>query len=93
MATNNIEERVITIESKMDAFIEEMREFKQEMRDRDNRRATEINDLRKESDRKFDNLSNEVKGIGKEVRKLFLTAAIGLGAMFATIIYTILKGS
>ena len=56
--------------------------------------------MRQELDRKVDKLSNdikevsnEVKGIGKEVRNLFLTAAIGIGAMFATIIYTILKGS
>ena len=118
MAENSIEKRVGDLEArqavqdaKFDAFMQEMRDFKTEMRQQNDMRAKEIADLRKkhdddikdmhqELDRKVDNLSNdikevsnEVKGIGKEVRKLFLTAAIGIGAMFATIIYTILKGS
>ena len=128
MAENNIEKRLearqAVQDAKFDAFMQEMRDFKTEMRQQNEMRAaelrelrqkqdadaeafrqaqaaqqakhdTDIKELRNELDRKVENLSNdikevsnEVKGIGKEVRNLFLTAAIGIGAMFATIIYT-----
>ena len=96
MADNNIEERVhevekkqIGIETKLDAFI-------QEMRDRDNQRAEDIRELRQaqaaqqvKHDENITALRDEMKGIAKEVRNLFLTAAIGIGAMVITVIASI----
>ena len=43
---NALEIKTITIEAKVDAFIQEMRDFKTEMRDRDNQRAAEIREIR-----------------------------------------------
>lgn len=97
-----LETKVGTIEAKMDAFIQsnedfkremretmkdfktEMREtmtdFKTEMRQQNEMRANEIADIR-----------NDIKNISREVHNLFLMAAIGIGGLFATLIYTILK--
>lgn len=96
MADNNIEERVhevekkqVGIETKLDAFI-------QEMRDRDNQRAEDIRELRQaqaaqqvKHDENIAALRDEMKGIAKEVRNLFLTTAIGIGAMVITVIASI----
>ena len=62
--------------TKIDAFIDEMRDFKQEMRQRDEMRAVEINEIRQSID-----------AMGKHVRNLSITAMAGIGAMF--IIFTI----
>ena len=92
----NLETKVSVIETKVDMFIEEMRrsndDFKKEMRRQNEMRAKEISDLRQETNQKVDQLSQDIKNVGREVRNLFLTGAIGIGAMFATIVYTIIKG-
>ena len=59
---------------------ETMADFKAEMRQQNEIRANEITDIR-----------NEIKNVSREVHNLFLTAAIGIGGLFATLIYTILK--
>ena len=77
MATNNIEERVSTIESKMDAFIEEMREFKQEMRERDKERAADIRELRQAQAAQQARHDQTMEDIRKENRNL-LIAFVGV---------------
>jgi len=74
-------------DAKFNAFVDEMREFKNEMRDRDNQRAEDIREIRQ-----------ELRDMGKHVRNLAITsmAAVGgmfvaVGAMVATVIYSILK--
>ena len=68
--------------------------FMQELRDRDNQRAEDIRELRQD----MKNLYARIEDMGKHVRNLAWTgmAAIGgmfvaVGAMVATVIYTILK--
>ena len=65
-----------------------------ELRDRDNQRAEDIRELRQD----MKNLHARIEDMGKHVRNLAWTgmAAIGgmfvaVGAMVATVIYTILK--
>ena len=60
MPNNDIETRVTEVEkkqavtdAKFDAFIQEMRDFKNEMRQQNEMRAKEIDDLRKETNDKF----------------------------------------
>ena len=76
-----------------------------ELRDRDNQRAEEIRELRQKQDsdmremrQDIKNLQTRIEDMGKHVRNLAWTgmAAIGgmfvaVGAMVATVIYTILK--
>ena len=68
--------------------------FMQEMRDRDNQRAEDIREIRQD----IKNMQNRIDDMGKHVRNLSITAmaAVGgmfvaVGAMVATVIYTILK--
>ena len=112
MADNNIETRVSDLEIRMavqdekfNAFMQEMRDFKTEMRQQNEMRAAELRELRQAQASQqvrhdenitalrgeMKNIANEVKDVTREVRNLFLTAAIGIGGLFATLIYTILK--
>ena len=67
-------------DAKFNAFVEEMREFKAEMRDRDNQRAEDIREIRQ-----------DIKEMGKHVRNLSLTAMGAIGAMVVTVIISLLK--
>ena len=67
-------------DTKFNQFIDEMRDFKNEMRDRDNQRHAEIAEIR-----------NSIDSMGKHVRNLAITAMIGIGAMCLTVIYSVFK--
>ena len=58
----------------MKIFIGEMRDFKQEMRDRDNRRAAEIAEMNAKIDSKIDKLSTQIQNIA-------IVAVVGVGAI------------
>ena len=84
---NALEIKTTTIESKVDAFIQEMRDFKTEIRDRDNQRAAEIREIRQsqEAMRKdmysvVDRMDQKIDGIGKFVQNLTIAAMVGIGA-------------
>ena len=73
MANNNIETRVSDLEIRMavqdekfNAFMQEMRDFKTEMRDRDNQRAAEIRDLRQEMRDRDEQRAAEIRDLRRE---------------------------
>ena len=102
---NDVENRVSNLETKFEMFMQESRDMRQEMRDRDNQRAAEIRELRQKQDSDMREIRQDMKtmqarieDIGKHVRNLAWTgmAAVGgmfvaVGAMVATVIYTIFK--
>ena len=88
----NLETKAAVHDEKFDAFIREMQDFKNEMRQQNEMRAKEISDLRKKQDADMTSIRNEIQGVGREVRNLCLTFAIGIGAMFLTVVYTIIRG-
>ena len=56
--------------TKIDAFIEEMRDFKNEMREQNQMRAAEISEIR-----------SSINSMGNHVRNLTIAAMVGIGAM------------
>ena len=69
-----------------------------ELRDRDNRRAEEIREIRQKQDsdmreirQDLKTLQSRIDDIGKHVRNLSLTAMGAIGAMVVTVIVSILK--
>ncbi|MBQ6005252.1 MAG: hypothetical protein IJL14_03280 [Selenomonadaceae bacterium] len=81
-------------DAKFNAFVDEMREFKTEMRDRDNQRAEDMREIRTS----ISNMQNRIDDMGKHVRNLSVTAmaavggmAVAVGAMIVTVIYSIFK--
>ena len=66
-------------DAKFDAFVQEMRDFKNEMRDRDNQRVEDIREIRASID-----------GMGKHVRNLSVATLIGVATIAITVVYSIL---
>ena len=84
---SDLQRQLALQDAKFNAFVEEMRDFKTEMRDRDNQRAQDIREIRASID-----------SMGKHVRNLAITSmaaiggmAIAVGAMVVTVIYFIFK--
>lgn len=97
---SNLESRVTGIETKVDMFI-------QEMRDRDNRRDAEIAEIRQKQEAdmkeirstfdkindkfdkindKFDRMNDKMDGMDKHFRNLTVAAMVGIGAMSMTVV-------
>ena len=72
---NQVEARVSNLETKFEAFMQEMRDFKAEMRDRDNQRAEDIREIRTSLD-----------GMNKHVQSLTVTAMVGVGASVIAVV-------
>lgn len=89
-----LENKVDVWAAKVDAFIEEIRDFKTEMRDRDNQRALEVQALRTEMIAKDNQRTSEIneirtdikgiredmKGLDRYFHNLTITAMVGVGA-------------
>ena len=72
---------------KFNMFMQEMRDFKTEMRDRDNQRAQDIREIRAS----VSGIQNRIDDMGKHVRNLSLTAMGAIGAMVVTVIISLLR--
>ena len=81
---SNVENRVTSLETKFEMFIDEMRDFKTEMRQQNEMRANEIREIR-----------TSIDNMGKHVRNLTVAAMVGMGTMtlagIAIVISIILK--
>ena len=87
---SNVERRVDSLEATFNMFIQEMRDFKTEMRDRDNQRAAEIMEMRQKHDADMREIRSSIDGMGKHVRNLSVATIIGVGTIAITVIYSIL---
>ncbi len=94
---NELDSRVTSLETKFEMFMQEAHDMRQEMRDRDNQRAAEIRELRKDMNEKIDKLDGKIDSIGKHVQNLTVAAMVGVGTsviavvvMVGTMVYTIL---
>ena len=74
----------------MAAFKEEMKDFKDEMRDRDNQRHAEIEALRADTNAQIAAIKNSVESIGKHVDNMSITMMVGVGAMVVTVVLSII---
>ena len=93
----NVESRVDNLETTFKMFIQEMRDFKTEMRQQNQMRAEEIREIRQDMKAMQANLDAKIDGIGKHVQNLSVAAIAAVGGMFVavcvmvgTMIYTIL---
>ena len=91
---DKLDERVTSLErqvsntmTKVDAIIDEMHDMRQEMRDRDNQRATDIREIRAS----VSTIQNRIDDMGKHVRNLAITSMAAIGAMVVTVIISLLR--
>ena len=88
---DQIDKRVDNLETKFEAFMQEMRDFKTEMRDRDNQRAAKIIELRQKQEADMKEIRSSIDGMGKHVRNLSVATIIGVATIAITVIYSILS--
>ena len=92
----NIEKRVDKLETKFDMFMQEMRDFKTEMRQQNEMRANEIREIRQRQDAmqaKHDaemhemnkKIDENAKEFTKQLHTNFVQTMIGVGAIMAAI--------
>ena len=88
---DTVENRVSTLETSVAVLVQELHDFKQEMRERDNQRHAEILAL----DNKIAavNLSTDAKidSIGKHIRNLSYTSIAAIAAMVITVLLNLPK--
>jgi len=81
-------------DEKSDAFLQEMRDFKEEMRDRDNQRHSEMAEIRRTTDARIEKIENKLDSIAKHVQILSLTAMSGIiaaGVGIAAMVWTVIS--
>ena len=76
----NLEQRVTEVTANVNSLIRELKDFKTEMRDRDNQRAEDIREIR-----------SSIDSMGKHVRNLAITSMAAIGAMVVTVIISLLR--
>ena len=100
MAENSLEPRVNRLETKVSIIETKVDMFIDEMRDRDNRRAAEISEIRQKQEadmkeirstfekmnEKIDKMNDKIDGMNKHVSNLTITAMVGIGAMAAAVV-------
>lgn len=79
MTENNLENRVNRLETKVSIIETKIDMFIDEMRDRDNRRAAEISELRKKQEADMKEIRTSIDGMGKHVRNLTVAAVGAIG--------------
>ena len=77
---SEVQTKLALQDAKFNAFVQEMRDFKNEMRQQNQMRAEEIREIRTSLD-----------GMGKHVRNLAITSMAAIGAMVVTVIISLLK--
>ena len=78
-------------DAKFNVFMQEMKDFKTEMRDRDNQRAEDIRELRQDMKDMQKSLDSKIDSMGKHVRNLVWTSMAAIGAMVVTVIISLLR--
>ena len=74
---NVVENKVASLETKFDMFIDEMRDFKTEMRQQNQMRAEEIREIRES----ISGMGNRIDDMGKHVRNLTVAAIVGMATI------------
>ena len=87
---NEIDKRVDSLETTFKMFMQEMRDFKTEMRNRDNQRAKEIMEIRQDMKTMQASLDTKIDSMGKHVRNLSVATIIGVATIAVTVVYSIL---
>ncbi|MBQ7723163.1 MAG: hypothetical protein IJT57_02465 [Selenomonadaceae bacterium] len=88
---SSLEQRVTETTTNLNNLIAELRDFKTEMRDRDNQRAAEIIELRQKQEADMKEIRSSIDGMGKHVRNLSVATIIGVATIAITVIYSILS--
>ena len=96
---NEVQIRLAVHDEKFDAFLREMKDFKNEMRDRDNQRHAEnaeirqsIKEIYQATDEKIARIEAKFDSTNKYLSNFFYTSLAAIGAMLLTVLLNLPKG-
>ena len=78
-------------DAKFNSFVQEMRDFKEEMRQQNQLRAEDMREIRQDMKEMQKSLDAKIDSMSKHVRNLSLTAMGAIGAMVVTVIISLLR--
>ena len=81
----DIERRVDNLETKFEMFMQELRDFKTEMRQQNQMRAEEIRELRQRQDIMQERIDSKFDNIISQIHNLTIAAVVGFGAVAAAV--------
>ena len=84
-----LEQRVTETTINLNNLIEELRDFKNEMRQQNQMRAEEIREIRQDMKTMQANLDAKIDNMGKHVRNLSVATIIGVATIAITVVYSI----
>ena len=76
-------------DAKFNAFVEEMRDFKMEMRQQNQMRAEETRELRQKQEADMKEIRATIEGMGKHVRNLTIAVMVGMASMTVAVVISI----
>ena len=95
---NEVQIRLAVHDEKFDAFLREMQDFKNEMRDRDNQRHAENEEIRQSireiyqaTDEKIARIEAKFDSTNKYLSNFFYTSLAAIGAMLLTVLLNLPK--
>ena len=95
---NEVNLRLTVHDEKFNAFLREMQDFKQEMRQQNQLRAAENEELRQSireiyqtTDAKISDIRQAIDGMGKHVRNVSYATIAAVGAMVVTVLLNLPK--
>lgn len=84
-----VQRKLALQDAKLNQFMDEMKDFKNEMRQQNQMRAAEISQLRADMNMQVADIRNSMNAMGKHVRNLTIAAMVGVGAMALSIIFAV----
>ena len=92
MTNYKLDQRLTSLETKFEMFMDEMREMKRRQSELDAKMEAQRAEDKREFNAKIDKLDNKMDGISKHVQTMSTAVMVGIGAMivsFAAITVTI----
>ncbi|MBR4641803.1 MAG: hypothetical protein IKO74_03660 [Selenomonadaceae bacterium] len=86
----DVQRQLALQDAKFNTFVEEMRDFKNEMLQQNKMRAEEIREIRQDMKNMQASLDAKIDGMGKHVRNLSVATIIGVATIAITVVYSIL---
>ena len=86
----DVQKQLALQDAKFNTFVEEMRDFKNEMRQQNQMRADEIREIRQKQEADMKEIRASIDGMGKHVRNLSVATIIGVATIAVTVVYSIL---
>ena len=87
----DVESRVSNLETKFEMFMDEVRDFKTEVREQNKMRADEIRDLNKKISETNERIDSKFDKLSSQIQNIAVAAVIGVGAIVCAVVSVVVS--